>query len=525
VALPRGSSRIRFVRAKDTPDKSRTHSLASTKPESDSLTPPYRLNFDSIVRIVYAKDSTVRASREEMLAGKYALDEFRANLSRLEPYAETRSDVSDFPNRGPNQAGAFGNTLESVVGVKKETFGGAVLSTEVGASYSRYKYDQVTANGDSVESGAGALLRARLEMPFFGSRRLQDRIIAQAFQDSTARKAQLDYIRSFRAQVENAVSYYNQVVFWQRELESSEQWMAALDQLLGDPRLREADRPRIESSRAGVESSWNRVRARQIDNLGSLIAFLELNPDDEVAVEIPDYQLSSFVEQGRQDQGLRALIERARMNNPAFRILNDAIKNAQLQRDQAAHGRYDVTTFLEGTTFPLGSAVFDNRYQGWTIGGGINIRLTDRRARNATRLKSEAQIRQFEAQMDAEEIGIRQKIVSNTTSILSNDENRKQLLDQATRLASVFETRRNEYFAGMINIDQLLSARADIYSNEGSVNANLQHTAEREALLALAIGQVYEMVGLKLGSDATEGLTPSAGPAKAKPNPATQETK
>jgi len=87
-----------------------------------------------------------------MLAGKYALDEFRANLSRLEPYVETRSDVSDFPNRGPNQAGAFGNTLESVVGVKKETFRGAILSTEVGASYSRHKYDEVTASGDSGES-------------------------------------------------------------------------------------------------------------------------------------------------------------------------------------------------------------------------------------------------------------------------------------------------------------------------------------------------------------------------------------
>jgi len=513
VAPPKTSSRIRFVRAKDASDRSRTNSPAAATLDPVSFGPPYRLHFDSVVRIVYVKDPTVRASREEMLAGKYALAEFRANLSRLEPYVEVRSDLSDFPNR----RGAFGNTVESVVGVKKETFGGAVLSTEVGASHSRFEFDHAVAGGDSVESGAGALLRARLEMPFFGSRRLQDRIIAQAFQDSTARKAQLDYLKSFRAQVENALSYYNQVVFWQRSLESYEKWMAALDLLLRDARVRESDRQRIETTRAAVESNWNHVRSRQEDNIGTFLAYLGGIPEGDVEIEIPNYRLSPFVEQSRQDQGLRALIERARVNNPAFRILNDAIKNARLQHEQAVRGRYDVTMFLEGTTFPLGSEAFDDRYEGWMIGGGINVRLNDRRARNATRLRSEAQIRQFEAEMEAEEIGIQQKIVSNTTTILSNDENRNQLLAAAARMAAAFETRRAEYFAGTINIDQLLTARADIAANEGALNTNLQLTAEREALLALAIGQVYEMVGLKIGSDTT-ALSPAADSAlKAEP--------
>jgi outer membrane protein TolC len=521
LARPSAASRYRFVRTTDTSNRTQTNALASATRDTARLAPPYRLNFDNIVQIVYARNATVRASREEMLAGKHALAEFRANLSRLEPYVETRSAVSDFPNRRD----AFGNTVESVVGVKKESFGGAVLSTEVGASHSRFSFGQPTTGGDSVESGAGALVRARLEMPFFGSRRRQDRIIAQAFQDSTARKAQLDYLKSFRAEVEDAVSYYNQVVFWQRDLESSERWMAALDLLLRDPRLRESDRQRIETARAAVESSWNRVKSRQEDNLGTFLAYLGALRAEEVEVEIPDYQLSSFVEQAREEAGVRALIERARINNPAFRILNDAIKNAQLQLKQAIRGRYDVTTFLEGTTFPLGSETFDNRYQGWTVGGGINIRLNDSRVLKATRLKSEAQIRQFEAQMEAEEIAIQQKIVSNTTTILGNDENRKQLLSAAARLASVFETRRNEYFAGTINIDQLLIAREDVAKNEGALITNLQLTAEREALLALAIGQVYEMVGLNIDSDATEGLAPSEGPAKAKPAQRTQEKK
>lgn len=513
AAPPRNPSRIRFVRTQDAPTRPGTNSLSSAAIVPAGSTPSHRLNFDSIVRTVYAKNARVRASREEMLAGKHALTEFRANLSRLEPYVEVRSDFSDFPNRRD----AFGHTAEAVVGVKKESFGGAVFSTEVGASESRFDMDQLAAGGRTVESGAGALLRARVEVPFFGSRRRQDRIIAQAFQDSTARRAQLDYLKNFRAQVEDTLSYYNQVVFWQRSLESYGRWMATLDQLLRESRLREADRLRVETARAAVESNWNHVTSRQEDNFGTFLAYLGAIPDEEVEVEIPEYQLSPFVEQARQETGVRALIERARMNNPTFRVLSDAIQNARLQREQAIRGRYDVTTFLEGTTFPLGSETFDNRYEGWTIGGGVNVRLNDRRVLEATRSKSEAQIRQFEAEMEAEEIGIRQKIVSHATTILNNDANRRQLLAASTRLAAAFEARREEYFAGAINIDQLLAARADIASNEGSLFANLQLTAEREVLLSLALGEVYAMVGLRIDGDATEDLAAPEASARGHP--------
>lgn len=511
--LPRSSTRIRFVRAKDISDQPTKTTLSSGGFNPDNVAPPYRLNFNNIVRIVYAKTPTVRASREEMMAGKHALAEFRANLSRLEPYVEFRSDLSDFPNR----RGAFGNRVESVVGVKKERFEGAVLSTEVGASHSRFEFL------NSVESGAGARMRTRVEVPFFGSRRRQDRIIAQAFQDSTARKAQLDYLKNFRAQVELAMSYYNQLVFWQQVLESNEQWLAALDLLLRDPRLGEPDRLRIETARASVESNWNHVSSRQDDNFGTLLAHLGGVSAQDVQVEMPDYRVMPLVEEARQMEGLRVLIERARINNPTFRILKDAIENARLQRQQAVRGRYDVTTFLEGTVFPVGSQSFDDRYRGWTVGGGLNVRMNDRSVLDSTRMKSEARIRQFEAEIETEEISIQEKINSNTTTIRNNDHNRRQMLDAAGRLKSVFEARREEYFAGTVNIDQLLSARADIASNEGSLASNFQLTAERGVLLALAVGEVYELVGLRIDADTPEGTASPEGASK--PNPPIPKTR
>lgn len=459
--------------------------------------PPYRLNLESIVRLAYEKNPTVGASREEMKAAKHGLVEFRANLSRLEPFVELRSDLSDFPNR----RGAFGNTIETVLGVKKETFEGAVLSTEVGASHSRFEFQEALAAQNAVESGAGVLVRTRLEMPFFGSRRRQDRIIAQAFQESTARKAQLDYLKSYRLVVENALSYYNLVVYYRRLVEIYQKAAFDLAQLIKDQRVDASDRQRLESVRATAESNRNVYAAREREYLTILISYLAITALDSVSIEMPEYRLSPFVEQARTTQGLQELVERARSNNPTFRVLNDAIRNTDLQRKQAVRGKYDVTTFLEGTLFPIGSETFDNRFEGWTVGGGINIRLNDRRVLTATRLKAEAQIRQFKAEIEAEEINTRRKIVSTAEATWGNHENRQQLLEANRSKQKEFVDRQLEYFATEINIDQLLSTRSDLTSNEAVLASNIYNTADREATLILAIGQIFEMVGLKFGSE------------------------
>ena len=457
----------------------------------------YTLNVESIVRLAYERNPTVRASREEMKAAKHGLVEFKSNLSRLEPFVEMRSDLADFPHR----RGAFGNTLESVVGVKKETFEGAVLSSEVGASHSRFEFNQVPLPQNSVESGLGALVRSRIEMPFFGSRRRQDRIISQAFQDSTARKAQLDYLKSYRLVVDNALSYYNLVVYYRRLTEIYQKVTRSYEALLKDPRVDASDRQRVESVKATAESSRNIYTARDKEYVTILASFLALDSTNTVVIELPEYRLSPFVEQARTSKGLVELIDRARSNNPTFRVLNDAIRNTELQRKQSIRGKYDVTTFLEGTLFPLGSESFDNRFEGWTVGGGVNVRLNDRRVLDATRKKTEAQILQFQAEIESEEIGTRRKIVSITEATFGNHQNRQQLLEAQRIKQKEYPDRIDDYFNKEINIDQLLTTRSDLAVNEANIASNVYNTADRDATLITATGQIFEMVGLKFGGE------------------------
>lgn len=484
-------------------------------PPSSSLLPPVtNLNPENIVRLAYERNPTVRAAREEMKAGKHGLTEFRANLSRTEPFVELRSDLADFPNR----RGAFGNTVESVVGLRKETFEGGVLSTEVGGSYSRFEFDRAVVTKDFIESGGGGLMRTRLEMPFFGSRRRQDRIISQAYQESTARQAQLSYLKSYRNVVENALSYYNLVVYYRRLVAVYQKWVDDLSQLSKDDRMSASDRQRVESVRATALSYVGQYSARDQEYFTILTSQFAVDPSPSIEVEMPEYSLSPFAEEARKPAGLQHLVQLARTNNPTFRVLSDAIQNAELRRKQAVEGKFDVTAFLEGTLFPIGSETFDNRFGGWTVGAGANVRLNDRRVREAARLKAEAQIRQFQAEIEAEEINIRRRILSTTTAVWDNDENRAQMLDVARRKTAEYQERHSDYFAAAINIDQLLSTRSDIASNESSLASNTYNTAEREATLILTIGQIFEMVGLRIGEESREGE--ASGKRRGKERPA-----
>ena len=468
---------------------------AAGLPRGAAVPTTYRLDLKNIVELIFRLNPSMRASREEMNAARHGLEEFRANLNRLEPYTEFRNQVTRFPF----QRLGVGHEITSVLGVQKESFDGSMMRLEVGPSFfSRYGDTSDPLGPDPKDGQAGAYIGSRVEFPFMGSRRRQDRIISQAFQESTARKAQLDYLKSYRVQVENALSYYHLAIYYNRLVELYQSWVDDLTGLLQDPKVRPEDRTRVESVRASAQSTQASYAARGSDYRSNLMGYLGLDLTNRVELVMPDYAISEFAASARSPEGLEKLIQRAKDNNPAFEVLENAIGNVRLQHDQAVRGKFDVTTFLEGSLFPFGSRSLDTRYDGWAVGGGVNVRLNDARVRSATRLKTEALMRQFEAEIEAEEMSIRRRIQSTTTAIWDNDANRGQLLEVGQRKQTEFQQRREAYFAGDLNIDQLLGTRSELASNAANLANVVYNSADRETTLLLAVGQIYEMVGLRM---------------------------
>lgn len=472
----------------------------------------HRLNPRSIVSLVYELSPLVRANREEMIAAQHGLEEFKSNLSRFEPFARVNGDTSRFPERRDAEA----VTGEVVGGIENETYEGAILRLEGGASGSRVAYGTVGEDEASVDKGSGALVRARFEVPFVGSRKRQDRVISQAFQESNARKAELDYLSNFQSHVLNALYYYYQAVLHLDYQRAFELQLAELETLKKDPRVLPEDLPRLESTADSARLTRDQYIASYREYLVLLLSYMGVPPEQEVVLEESPFQPSVYVERSRTPEGRAAIVEEAYSSTPTFRVLNNAIKDAELQRSQSIVGKFDVTAFVEGTHFPFGAETYDDRVGGWQIGGGVTIRLNDQRVLSASRLKAEAQIRQFRAQIEAERLRIQRQVATETDRLRSYHDLRPQTAQLVEQKQAEYRIRVSQYLennGAVTSIEAVLIPLSEWISAETRLAANTYYQGQAEAALMTSTGEVYRIAGMRINGET--GESPAAlGPAE-----------
>jgi len=480
--------------------------VASTQPADlvDPLARPYRINPTNIVHMVYRLNPEVTAHREEMIAAQYGLEEFITNLSRFEPFARFEGDMSNFPKRRDSE----GVTGEMVGGIEKETYEGAILRVEGGVSGSRVEYGEVDEDEDEVEQGSGGLVRARFEIPFVGSRKRQNRVISQAFQESTAREAELDYLSSYRRYAKNGLGYYYITLRYLNYARAYQRKLDDIEKLLAEPRCKPEDKLRLEGEAGETRVYCDNSHANYRDSLAKLLTYLGLRHDEDYTMEELPYKLSPYLKTSGTPEGLKQMIEDAYDNNPQFRVLGNAIKDAELQREQAIIGKFDITAFVEGTQFAFGAETFDDRVGGWEVGAGLSVRLNDPRVLRVTRLKAEAQIRQFRAEIDAERLEIQKDIVTECDTLRSNHKIRLQLLENVKRIEAEFNERVKRYLGGgnggngnvaAITIDDVLNLLSDRTSALTNLAYHNYLVWYAEIELMAATGEVYRLVGMEMG--------------------------
>jgi len=493
---------------------------APAAPPLEALTPPYRLNTENIVQLVYHKSPVVAASREEMIAAQHGLAEFRANLSRFEPFARFEGLTSRFPEQWDSRRLAG----EAVGGLEKETFDGAIIRVEGGGSGERARFGDVAQDEDEVERGSGGLMRARIEVPFVGSRKRQDRVISAAFQESQARSAVLDYLKDYLSEVSDALEYYEDALYYLSYARTYEKKLKMLECLLGDARVKPEDRQRLQATAGDTKVLLEQQFAYYRSSLLYLLEYLGITPDEAYVLEEPDRDAPSrYYEQARSPEGQQQMLTQALENNPTFRVLTDAIEDAELKRWQAIKGKYDLTAFVEGTQFAFGAETFDDRVGGWEAGGGLSCRLNDPRVLNASRQKAEAEIRQFRAKIDAEQLRVQRLIATQSNYLKSRCESRPQILENISKAQAEFEERSRIYLSGgppALTIDDVLNTLTTWMSAELGLASNIYYAARAETWLMSATGEVYRLVGLKMvddGNGVELPVTESAGSGPSTP--------
>jgi len=475
---------------------------------------PIRLELEVIVQRIFDTSPHMRASREEMTAAEFALQEFRANLSRFEPYVNTRADTFTYPER----LNAQGSSGEVVGGVQKETFEGAILRLEGGGSMTAIKYRDGEKD-DRVDRGSGGLVRARFEVPFIGSRKRQERVISQAFQESQARRARLEYLRDFTSYVTTALEYYLLALLQRDYAQIAEEQAQVIEAILADVNINEEDRMRLVSTMENNRVTRDQYRTAQRTYVLLLLALLGMPMDTPFELIERQHDTSPYLEQLSTTQGQRTTIEEAHANNPRFRVLQDAIKDAEVQKQAAIQGKYDVTAFLEGTQFPFGAVAYDDRLGGWLLAGGVNVRLNDQRVLTASRQKAEAQIRQFQAEIEAERLTIERRIIDNSEKLQAYHQIRDEVRELVRKREFEFRRRSELYFQEgdpALTIDNVLGPLTDWALAQNRLVANKYYIGLADLQVMTATGQLYRMVGMdieSIGSGAGTG-DQSRGSAK-----------
>ncbi|HPD31497.1 MAG TPA: TolC family protein [Phycisphaerae bacterium] len=480
----------------------------STRPATGELpSPPYRINADSIPRLVYHKYPLVTSAREQMIAAQHGLQEFKANLSRFEPF----TNVSGMAFQYPERRDASGLSGEVTGGIEKETFDGAIYRVEGGARGERIKYGEVGEGQASEDSGEGGLVRGRVEVPFIGSRKRQDRTINQAYQESTARAAVLNYLSYYRSYALTAMNYYAGALLYLGYARAYEHQIEALEDLLKEPGLTPQDQQVILTSIGSSRIVRDSYKASYQSYLLWTLEYLGIRPGEEYYLEEPPVSEGSiYYDRTRTDEQRQELLTEAYESNPRFRVLNDAIRDAELKRSQAILGKNDITAFVEGTQHAFGAETFDDRVGGWELRGGVSFRMNDPRVLNASIRKAEAEIRSYQAQIEAEELSVQQQIAVQSATLTTYVESKPQILKNIDEARSEFEARRKAYFAGqstLLRIDDVLSSLQSITTAEVRLVSNRYYTALADNMLMSASGQLYQMAGVKLTEDAgTVGL-------------------
>jgi hypothetical protein len=471
----------------------------ATRPaESDiPVTGPYRLSTRSIVSLVYQLSPLVTSSRQDMVAAHHGLKEFEANLSRFEPFIRSSGNVSKYPKRR-DSTGIAG---EVTAGVEKETFDGAVIRVEGGVSGERVRFDEEQEGEPFLEEGSGSLIRGRVEIPFVGSRKRQSRVINAAFQESTARKAVLNYLTDYATYVHQALNYYHYALYYMEYARAYHLKQAQLESLLEDDRVREADRSRIRSSAADARVVVDQYVSSYRSYLLLVLEYIGLAPEDGYVFEEEAGRLSPYLEAARTEEGQERLLAEAYASNPKFRVLTDAIGDAELQRAQAILGEFDVTAFVEGTQFPFGAETYDDRVGGWLVLAGVSVRLNDKRVLGATRLKAEAEIRQYQAQIEAEEMRLRRQIETEAEQLCAYQDSLAQIHENIEQTQAEYEKRMEAYLsrgAEAFTIDDVLASLSAHILAHLRLSSNVLQIRRAESLLMVATGEVYRMVGLSI---------------------------
>ena len=445
----------------------------------------YDISAESLIRISFHEHPEIRSSYQRFLAEKARYDFFVASRDALTlgmrtAYSYGRSE-QDVEFVGP----IVDRTVEERVAgtLEKQFFDTTRLDMQVG--YRRNQFNQ--------SRGYRPFVGADLRYPLGPSREKLERTSEDIFRQNELNDAQLDYINVVRRELERALSQFYEVIDLGTQVDITADWredLAVLKERIEEERSGasvESDLRRIAAEMTRVTAENRNVGGRHEIELARLKAASGLSYDSEFRLDDDGYNPFDGVQHD-------ALRENAREVDPEIATLTNSLDNAHAQLDLARRGKWDIALLAGANADLEGGGVVDGSHA-YGVSVGLDVGRVDARVTSSLERQALARIARFERAIEDREREIYVDTLEPLIRIETLGANRRELMENLDRFVQDFEAGVERYFAGNLNIDDLLKRRETLYQQEEEISELGRFVGINIAELMTATNKYFELVG------------------------------
>jgi len=349
--------------------------------------------------------------------------------------------------------------------------------------------------------------------PLWGSREALQRSSEQIFQQNRVNDAQLEYVKDVRDELKWGQYFYYSCMGIQSRV-------AAVRRMVDDlhgiyERMTSAGSPQADRLRmqAAISTASTDLRGRQ-SNFDVEVHLLKrtVGLPMDLPVMIADELYNPF-----GDPDGERLLALSMKTDPEIAALRNAAKNAQVQLALAQKGRLDVGMNLAASTEARGTGQWAGKEE-YRAAALLEVRFIDPRISNNLAREASADIARYQEEVLERQneiyVGAMEPLIKSASLTKNMADTRRNI----ERYKSDFAIGVADYFAGKMNIDDLIRRRQNLQDEEIKLADARNEFGVNMANLAQASGKYFEI--LQQGPATQPGSLEAAGNQAANSQPA-----
>jgi Outer membrane efflux protein len=441
----------------------------------------------SLIPVTFNRQPGIKSSFQRFKSEEARYDFFVASRDSLTPRLRTSNDFSESRRtvEGDNRTRTDivdrnrSHTIE--MAMEKRFFDTTELDLAVG-------YDTTEVNDDI---GNVPFASATMRYPLWVSRQKLERTSDDIFRQNELNDTQLAYIEGVRSRLRRALFSFYDVVQQRTRVGYTREWYQDfVDVRKRMDSVRDRD---IGSDIRRIDGEIARRAADLLTREGRLEIDVERLKDQcgipfSATIEIVNEPFNPF--EGMSHEELRVAAIRT---DPEIATQQNAVRNAEVQLDLAKRGRWDLTLLLAGRSALEGRGNKDG-VSDWSMSVGLDVSKVDSRVTDSLIRQADANIARFSQAIARRTRSIFVDTLEPYIRLQTVTQSRRELIASLPNFENDYNKGVEDYFAGTLNIDDLLTRRQNLFNQQSEIVRATFLLGANIAELCSATGKFFELL-------------------------------